>query len=380
MMKVTRRQIASYAGSIALAAAGLGISAIFYHFGAPNYTVGIAIAVVTTYSYFGFWPAVICFLASSAAVVGILVPPTGGAVPVTYEDWILVSTTSVAVIAICALIAREHRMRRRLEQRTQQLTRVTEQLAQTEQQLANELKLKTHVAETLQEAFKPDLPNRTSGFLAAATYEAGVVEAEIGGDFYDVFPMAGGLTAVVIGDVSGKGVDAARKAVMAKYTLRYLASQGLSPAGILRRLNDFLVADPEFTGFVTLLYGVYDPSTRTFTYCTGGHELPIVYRASTGTTEILKANGTLIGVVAPAEFTEDSTVLAPGDRILLYTDGLVESRGPKGMLGTEGLKKIIEQKAGMEIHAALASIVSDAREYAGGRFGDDVAAVLMEIV
>ena len=183
-----------------------------------------------------------------------------------------------------------------------------------------------HVAEMLQAAFLPDIPDHLSGLDLAKAYSPGLQEAQVGGDLYDAFPLPDGRVGLVIADVSGKGLGAAVQTATVKYSLRAFAAEAASPALVLRRLNRTLRNDVSNLGehFVTLFYAVYDPQTGRLTYASAGHEAQIIKRVSGGVT-LLFPNGPILGLMEH-RYDQDMDYLHPGDALVLFTDGLTEAR------------------------------------------------------
>ncbi len=183
----------------------------------------------------------------------------------------------------------------------------------------------------------PDIPGAT----LAAAYHPAWQGLEVGGDFYDVFTTGEGQWYLVIGDVCGKGAEAAAVTALARYTLRTAAARRRSPAAILRWVGDAMLHQDAAGGrFCTIACAHLDFSrpaagARVTVSC-GGHPLPVLRRAD-GRVELLGAPGTLLGLLPDPELQERSTDLRPGDTLVLYTDGLTEARAPFGMWGDEEL-------------------------------------------
>jgi sigma-B regulation protein RsbU (phosphoserine phosphatase) len=152
---------------------------------------------------------------------------------------------------------------------------------------------------------------------------------EIGGDFYDYFAIGEDRLGIVIGDVSGKGVPASLFMAMTRTIIRLVARQDDDLAAGIGRANALLSADNDSAMFVTLIYGVLDIGTGTFTYCNCGHNPPLVVRGD-GARERLTLTGLPLGVLAEAEYATRKIVLAPGDRLVLYTDGVTEASTEDG--------------------------------------------------
>ena len=146
---------------------------------------------------------------------------------------------------------------------------------------------------------------------------------EIGGDFYDYVPIDGQRLGVAIADVSGKGIPAALLMAGVQSSFRMEAERGGSPAQVLTVLNHRIHTLGEYDRFVCFFYGLLDLSNRQITYANGGLDPPILIRAS-GKVERLARGGPVLGVVGDARFDEGKVTLAPGDTLVLYTDGVVE--------------------------------------------------------
>jgi sigma-B regulation protein RsbU (phosphoserine phosphatase) len=152
---------------------------------------------------------------------------------------------------------------------------------------------------------------------------------EIGGDFYDYFPIGEDRLGIVIGDVSGKGVPASLFMAMTRTIIRLVARQDDDLAAGIGRANALLSADNDSAMFVTLIYGVLDIPSGGFTYCNCGHNPPLVVRAD-GSRERLTLTGLPLGVMPDAAYATREIVLAPGDRLVLYTDGITEASTEDG--------------------------------------------------
>ncbi|MEO7715876.1 MAG: PAS domain S-box protein, partial [Capsulimonas sp.] len=178
------------------------------------------------------------------------------------------------------------------------------------------------VADMLQSAFLTNIPKELPGLRLAVTYKAGLDEAHVGGDFYDALELPDGRIALVMADVSGKGLKAAVQTATVKYSLRAFAVEAAAPSLVLSRLNRVLRGDSAGLGehFVTLFYGVFDPSSGRFVYANAGHETQIIKRAAGGVA-LLPANGPILGVVNH-RYEQNVEYLNPGDSVIMFTDGL----------------------------------------------------------
>ncbi len=174
----------------------------------------------------------------------------------------------------------------------------------------------------------PPLPAESCGGCVAL-HAAMRPAREIGGDFYDFFAIGDDRLGIVIGDVSGKGVPASLFMAMTRTIIRLVARQDDDLAIGIGRANALLSADNDSAMFVTLLYGVLDIASGVLTYCNCGHNPPLVVRGD-GTRERLTLTGLPLGVMPDADYATRTVALAPGDRLVLYTDGVTEASTADG--------------------------------------------------
>jgi serine phosphatase RsbU (regulator of sigma subunit)/anti-sigma regulatory factor (Ser/Thr protein kinase) len=222
--------------------------------------------------------------------------------------------------------------------RVGQLVREQEAEAATRQRIEQELE----VARLIQQNFLPrELPD-LAGWQVAAYYRPA---REVGGDFYDVIPLADGRVAFVVGDVTDKGVPAALVMAATRSVLRASVQRLIEPGAVLERVNDHLCPDMPAKMFVTCLYAVLDPHTGRFRFANAGHDLPYVKTAG-GVVE-LRARGMPLGLMPGMAYEESEAVLEPGDCVLLHSDGIAEAHDPeREMFGFPRLKQTMAASAG----------------------------------
>lgn len=229
------------------------------------------------------------------------------------------------------------------------------------------------VASVLQASLlPPDLPD-VEGLELAATYRSGV--EEVGGDFYDVFPIAPGRWAIMIGDVCGRGPEAARLTALSRHTLRTALLLGRRPAGALAALDTALRAADNDGRFCTAVCGLVEQShdgEALVRLAVGGHPPPQIVR-SDGRVESVDRTGPLIGVVPEAKYGEREVVLCPGDAIVLYTDGIVEAHGDDGLFGVERLAACIREHHSSSAEEVTQALLTAVNEYDDMRTRDDLA-------
>jgi PAS domain S-box-containing protein len=239
---------------------------------------------------------------------------------------------------------------------------------------------RSYIARTLQKSLlPPELPEVAGAEVAARFHPAGEA-TEVGGDFYDMFDTSHGW-GIVMGDVCGKGADAAAVTALARYTLRTLGVQETSPAEVLRKLNDALLRQRTDRRFCTVAYAsmqVNGGGTAEVCLSTGGHPLPFVLRAD-GTVEAVGEPGTLLGVLPDVRLSDTAVRLERGDLMVLYTDGVIEARGPSGMFDSDALAEVLAGCAGLDAISVATRIESAALEIQEGNARDDIAILVVRI-
>ena len=233
------------------------------------------------------------------------------------------------------------------------------------------------IASTLQRSLLPPTLPDVPRVDVAAVYQAAAIERnEVGGDFYDVFELTGDTWAATIGDVCGKGVEAAALTGLVRYTLRAETLHARAPARVLRNLNTSLLrqrADRFCT--VALAFLQPTPAGVRATLACGGHPLPFVLRRD-GTVEPFGEIGTVLGVLDEVAVTDRQTDLAPGDALVLFTDGLLDPRRADPV-DEEGLGARLMGYAGQDartIADGLARSVGDPTTAP-----DDIAIVVLRV-
>lgn len=238
------------------------------------------------------------------------------------------------------------------------------------------------IAETLQEILlHTPLSDGHPQIAVEAFYEAASAEAAVGGDFSDVFTYDGGSIALVVGDISGKGLGAAALIAEIKFALRAILRECPWPETAMARLNEFICEaqrQGDFSGDyqVVLSLASYDPKTERLHYVTAGGEPLLLLRAQ-GITETLGVNGLLLGVMPGVAYTAVEAPLTAGDTVLLATDGLTEARRGGELFGFEGLQaQAAACLPAQPLRDAGRALIESVRGWAGGAFSDDVCVLL----
>jgi hypothetical protein len=234
------------------------------------------------------------------------------------------------------------------------------------------------IATELQAALQPSIPSTLPGLELSSFIKPALDEAAVGGDFYDVFRLDKQISALIIGDVSGKGLTAAAQVATVRNMLRAFLYDYRAPANAVSKLNAVVTMNDLLTGFVTAFVGIYDAASGVLRYVSCGHEPGLIRRASDDSIEQLRTTGPPLGAAESAVFVAAEARLSPGDTLLLYTDGLSES-GPsrQQLLGTEGMIEFLKQlPPDLETAQAAQWLVTQAGIPSDGVFRDDVCVLL----
>lgn len=223
--------------------------------------------------------------------------------------------------------------------RVAQLVREQQAAIRTHERIEQELRVARVIQHTLLPKELPALP----GWQVAAYYQPA---RAVGGDFYDFLYFEDGRLGIVIGDVTDKGVPAALVMATTRSILRSAAQAQVTPGKALEQANDQLCPDIPPKMFVTCLYAILDPATGRLQYANAGHDLP--YRHEQGSVAELRATGMPLGLLPGMTYEEKETVLAPGERVLFYSDGLVEAHSPtREMFGFPRLMGLLAEQGGV---------------------------------
>gem|GEM_PF-1485515 len=236
-----------------------------------------------------------------------------------------------------------------------------------------------HIADILQSSLMGNVAERIGTFEFETLYKAALDEARVGGDFYDTFQLSENKIAIVIGDVSGKGLAAAVQVAMARCNLRGRLYDSESPAQALAQLNNILERDASGEHFVTIFAGVIDITARTLTYANGGHEPAMFWDSAAGCARILSPTGPLVGMIRNCAYDEKTLQLKCGDELLLSTDGLSEAQCSHGLIEIEELLHVYEELKHSGPSSAF-ELVKHVIDYCGNELRDDVAVLRVSVV
>ncbi len=234
------------------------------------------------------------------------------------------------------------------------------------------------LAQTLQQTLIPPAPPCVPGLDVAAAYRPAGDGTAVGGDFYDIFQTGAGEWALVIGDVCGKGTDAAVVTALARYSLRGAAMRLCLPSQALDALNDVLLGhDTDRFCTAAMLRMRHLAGSWAATLSVGGHPLPVLLRHGGQPTTIGRP-GSLLGVLEQPEFSDTEIHLQPGDALVLYTDGVTEARCGAEFYGEERLAGTIADHGG-SARSLAEGIAADVLAFQGGDSRDDVAVVALRL-
>lgn len=236
---------------------------------------------------------------------------------------------------------------------------------------------RTHIAQTLQRSLlPPELPT-IPGFEVAARYRPVGEGNEVGGDFYDLFPVGDEAWSIVVGDVRGKGADAAAVTALARYTLREVATREPRPSRVLAALNDAILRQRPGEEFCTAIYAslARNSGRNELRLSCGGHPPPVLLREN-GEASFVGSPGTLIGALPSPSLGEQRLTLSAGDAIVFYTDGVAEARLPSGPAYLD-IPAVLASHRGEDSESLAGRLYRAAEDLQEGRQHDDMAIVVL---
>ncbi|WLQ36625.1 SpoIIE family protein phosphatase [Streptomyces castrisilvae] len=240
---------------------------------------------------------------------------------------------------------------------------------------------RTAISQSLQRSLLPPGLPTVPNVEVDVIYRAAGEGNEVGGDFYDVFPIRDGAYGFAIGDVCGTGPEAAAVTGLARHALRLLAREGFGGPAVLERLNAAILDEGSRSRFLTLLYGELwpqeDGSALLKVVC-AGHPLPLRLRQD-GSVEPAADPQPLLGVLEDLELYEQTLTLEPGDVLLCVTDGVTERREGTRMLGDDGLAEVLAHCTGLTAGAVAARILRAVERFAADPPSDDMAILTMRV-
>ena len=216
------------------------------------------------------------------------------------------------------------------------------------------------------------------GLSTQSKYQSATEAAYVGGDFYDLVRLPKRHACAIMGDVSGKGVEAASVSSAVKTALAAYAWEGLTPARMVSLLNDFLLGFSRIETFATMFVGIVDLKNATLSYCSAGHPPALLVRARTGELVTLGVQSGVVGAFEGLRYLNGEVVLENGDILVLYTDGVTEARDSEGaFFGEDGLHDVLLREVTAGFDGLCDRILDSVSSFAGGSLEDDVSLVVI---
>jgi sigma-B regulation protein RsbU (phosphoserine phosphatase) len=234
-------------------------------------------------------------------------------------------------------------------------------------------------ARMIQESFLPQTIPQHAGWDIAAHWHP---MREVAGDFYDFYALSDGRLAIVIADVSGKGVPAALFMALSVTVLRFAMSLNFSPGELMHRANAAIIANQGSRMFTTVFVGYLDLDSGVLRFASAGHNPPLLYRTAAGHCEHVVASGVAMGLFESAQYTEGTLTLEEQDVLVLYTDGITEVIDAQEQeFGEERLEAVITQQAARPARELAERIVAAAAAFgqAGGASDDETLLVVKRL-
>jgi serine phosphatase RsbU (regulator of sigma subunit)/uncharacterized protein YigA (DUF484 family) len=232
-------------------------------------------------------------------------------------------------------------------------------------------------SETMQRSLLPSALPEVAGVEVGHVYQS-AARVDVGGDVYDFLTLDDGRLAVVLGDVTGKGIQAAADMAMAKFSFRALARMHPEPEDFLAAANEVVVDEIETGKFITMIYVLFDPESGAVASASAGHPAARVVSAD-GQVGELGGRGLALGIDSDQEYEAARDELAPGTTVVLYTDGVIEARRDGELYGEERLDDLLRRHAGLDPQELSDAVLADCRSFAGGELSDDCAVVCLRL-
>ncbi|HEX5469841.1 MAG TPA: SpoIIE family protein phosphatase [Gaiellaceae bacterium] len=232
-------------------------------------------------------------------------------------------------------------------------------------------------SETMQRTLLPSELPRVAGVDVGHVYES-AARVDVGGDVYDFLTLDDGRLAVVLGDVTGKGIQAAADMAMAKFSFRALARMRPEPGDFLTSANEVVVDEIETGKFITMVYVLLDAKAGTVSSACAGHPAPRIVSGD-GEVGSMGGHGLALGIESDQAYDVAQLELAPGATVVLYTDGVIEARRDGELYGEERLDDLLRRSAGLEPQALAEAVLADCTSFAGGELSDDCAVVCLRL-
>ncbi len=230
-------------------------------------------------------------------------------------------------------------------------------------------------ADTMQRSLLPRSRPTTAGLEVGELYESSA-RVDVGGDIYDFVTLDDGRLAVVLGDVTGHGVEATADMAMAKFVFRSLAREHPDPADFLAAANEVIVDEIATGKFITMVYLAIDGVSGAVACASAGHPVPRILLPD-GSVRGLQTGGLALGIESGQGYDEVRTELPAGASIVVYTDGVIEARRRQELYGEERLDALLAARAQLDPTALAEEVLADCRRFGGDELSDDCAVVVI---
>ena len=266
-------------------------------------------------------------------------------------------------------LGRERReSRRRAAEEGLARKEMLEQLRQREQEIAE--------ARAIQQGLLPKEIPQLPGYEIACAWQSALT---VGGDYYDILSFGDDRLGLCIADVAGKGLPAAFLMANLQAAVRGLASAALSPDALCVRLNTLLCRNTTEDRFITLFYAQLDGASRRLRYASAGHNPPFLLRRD-ASCERLGEGGGVLGIFPDQTYAMGAVQLAPGDRVVLFTDGVTEASNPAGEeFGEERLLALLREYRALSAEELQKTILAAADQFSGGHWHDDATLLVLAV-
>jgi sigma-B regulation protein RsbU (phosphoserine phosphatase) len=264
-----------------------------------------------------------------------------------------------------------------LQRKNEQLDRAYRELQAAQAALVDKERLERELelAREIQQSILPRVFPHLPGVSCAARSRPA---RHVGGDFYDVIPLGKRRVGLLIADVSDKGMPAALFMALTRSLIRAEARRSSSPREVLLNVHRLLLEISQTGMFVTVFYGVLDLAQGGFCYARAGHDRPLHFRPSSGECRLLAGEGMLLGLVEPVILEEVEMDLGQGDRLVLYTDGITDTKSPTGeFFGVERLREIVCATGQQDAQSLCDLIFAEVEQFQAGSVQFDDMAVLV---
>lgn len=231
-------------------------------------------------------------------------------------------------------------------------------------------KFQKQISDTLQKSFL-SVPDAIDGLEFGHTYHSATVTAQVGGDFYDLFELKNNKIGIVIGDVSGRGLQAANMTAMVKNTIKAFAYYDDYPCSVLSKTNELIKGSTPVDMFVTVFFAVLDKESGELIYSNAGHPPAMVIRKKSLVS--LDNQSIAIGLFDNISYFDKTEELGIGETLLIHTDGVLETRRGKDFYGSERLIKLLNKRKHRKASELPQIIMDEIEDFSGGKLFDDVA-------